>query len=534
MAGAVHVVGDDGQQIRPRRLSGSDRQQDSLDRSARRRHHRDDEEARRRRHVQQNFNSIDFAPAQVPWTQGKAALLVQGIVHSRQFPRRQSAVLRRFRSTWFPIPAMSDKKPVMSIYDEDTMMIHAAEQEQGRGGRVRQLDGIPEASAKKLEIDKPYRLERLRPICRTCRRMEQRLGKAMCDAGSYTFMHVDHGTPPAISDRFLDAVQGVLAGAMSPEEAMQATEDARLSACAARSRRVVALMSSTTFGVAAWPSDAVSTARGAFWRPDHSKMFDCSLSAVKSTWRFPENERRTNVVRRIRAKARLRDDLRPRRSGGSVPLLYRLPDRLHDLSELLRMERHGAGQEVRRSRQLRLHARRQVFLYLAVKQLKWLGRRSGVPGDVWAFSSPTRCGCARSISRRFLRTAIFFPVTMSLVAVGLMFLLILNPIFGAFDSVLRSLGLGFLVREWFGDYRIAIYTLAVVVGMGVHRPADDLLFRRDRRCAEGDVRRGADRGRRPFAHDAAGRLAAAAPGHCRGRHADAFRVVEGLRSRRGA
>ena len=63
-----------------------------------------------------------------------------------------------------------------------------------------------------------------------------------------------------------------------------------------------------------------------------------------------------------------------------------------------------------------------------------------------------------------LRTAIFFPVTMSLVAVGLMFLLILNPIFGAFDSVLRALGLGFLVREWFGDYRIAIYTLAVVGG----------------------------------------------------------------------
>src|SRR5271165_7280185 len=64
----------------------------------------------------------------------------------------------------------------------------------------------------------------------------------------------------------------------------------------------------------------------------------------------------------------------------------------------------------------------------------------------------------------FLRTAVFFPVTMSLVAVGLMFLLILNPIFGAFDTVLRSLGLGFLVSEWFGDYRIAIYTLAFVGG----------------------------------------------------------------------
>jgi ABC-type sugar transport system permease subunit len=64
----------------------------------------------------------------------------------------------------------------------------------------------------------------------------------------------------------------------------------------------------------------------------------------------------------------------------------------------------------------------------------------------------------------FLRTVVFFPVTMSLIAVGLMFLLILNPVFGAFDEVLRMLGLGFLIREWFGDYRVALYTLAIVSG----------------------------------------------------------------------
>ena len=64
----------------------------------------------------------------------------------------------------------------------------------------------------------------------------------------------------------------------------------------------------------------------------------------------------------------------------------------------------------------------------------------------------------------FLRTAVFFPVTMSLIAVGLMFLLILNPIFGAFDTLLRSVGLGFLVREWLGDFHIALYTLAVISG----------------------------------------------------------------------
>jgi ABC-type sugar transport system permease subunit len=63
-----------------------------------------------------------------------------------------------------------------------------------------------------------------------------------------------------------------------------------------------------------------------------------------------------------------------------------------------------------------------------------------------------------------VRTVIFFPVTMSLISVGLMFLLILNPLFGAFDTLLQSIGLGGLVMEWFGDYRVALYTLTVVSG----------------------------------------------------------------------
>ena len=63
-----------------------------------------------------------------------------------------------------------------------------------------------------------------------------------------------------------------------------------------------------------------------------------------------------------------------------------------------------------------------------------------------------------------VRTVIFFPVTMSLIAVGLMFLLILNPNFGALNAGLQAVGLGGLVREWFGDHRIAIYTLAFVSG----------------------------------------------------------------------
>ena len=104
------------------------------------------------------------------------------------------------------------------------------------------------------------------------------------------------------------------------------------------------------------------------------------------------------------------------------------------------------------------------YFYIAVENnLKWLAVSLAFPvvlGFLIAYAMRARAVYFPTL----LRTAIFFPVTMSLVAVGLMFLLILNPIFGAFDTVLRAMGLGFLVREWFGDYRIAIYTLAVVGG----------------------------------------------------------------------
>ena len=104
------------------------------------------------------------------------------------------------------------------------------------------------------------------------------------------------------------------------------------------------------------------------------------------------------------------------------------------------------------------------YFYISLENnLKWLVVSLAFPvvlGFLIAYAMRVRAVYLPTL----LRTAIFFPVTMSLVAVGLMFLLILNPIFGAFDTVLRALGLGFLVREWFGDYRIAIYTLAFVGG----------------------------------------------------------------------
>ncbi len=90
---------------------------------------------------------------------------------------------------------------------------------------------------------------------------------------------------------------------------------------------------------------------------------------------------------------------------------------------------------------------RDNYFYISlVNNLKWLAVSLAFPvvlGFLIAYAMRVRAVYLPTL----LRTAIFFPVTMSLVAVGLMFLLILNPIFGAFDDVLRGLGLG----SWCGN-----------------------------------------------------------------------------------
>jgi len=66
----------------------------------------------------------------------------------------------------------------------------------------------------------------------------------------------------------------------------------------------------------------------------------------------------------------------------------------------------------------------------------------------------------------FFRAIIFLPTTMSLVGVGIMFALILNPSFGALNTLFNSSGLGFLAQEWLGNSKLALYTLIFVFSWG--------------------------------------------------------------------
>ena len=172
---------------------------------------------------EQSFNSIDVGPAMVPWTQGKALHWYQGSFNLGRF-RGEQAQCCVVPMDFFPMPQIGSQKPVMSVFAEDTIMIHARSANKNAAAEFVNWMVSKEAMSKKLEIDKPYPSNVNADLARLSE-MEQRLGKMMADAGSFTFMHVDHATPPAISDKFLDGVQAALSGAMTPEEAMQLTED---------------------------------------------------------------------------------------------------------------------------------------------------------------------------------------------------------------------------------------------------------------------------------------------------------------------
>jgi raffinose/stachyose/melibiose transport system permease protein len=63
---------------------------------------------------------------------------------------------------------------------------------------------------------------------------------------------------------------------------------------------------------------------------------------------------------------------------------------------------------------------------------------------------------------KFFRTFYFLPTALSVIVVGFLFKLILNPVWGIFDKILRFIGLDFLITPWLGNPNTALPVLSVV------------------------------------------------------------------------
>lgn len=64
--------------------------------------------------------------------------------------------------------------------------------------------------------------------------------------------------------------------------------------------------------------------------------------------------------------------------------------------------------------------------------------------------------------RTIYRTALFMPVVMSFVVVGILWAWLFNNQFGLVNNVFRAVGLDFLALDWLGDPRIALWSLMIV------------------------------------------------------------------------
>jgi raffinose/stachyose/melibiose transport system permease protein len=64
---------------------------------------------------------------------------------------------------------------------------------------------------------------------------------------------------------------------------------------------------------------------------------------------------------------------------------------------------------------------------------------------------------------KFMRKLSFLPTTLSVLVVGYIFKLILNPYYGVFDKALELIGLENWIIPWLGDPRSAIYVVSIAV-----------------------------------------------------------------------
>lgn len=64
--------------------------------------------------------------------------------------------------------------------------------------------------------------------------------------------------------------------------------------------------------------------------------------------------------------------------------------------------------------------------------------------------------------RRFYRTVIFMPTVLSVVIIGFIWQLILNPLWGVTESMLKAVSLGQLFKPWLGLPEYALITVALI------------------------------------------------------------------------
>lgn len=169
-------------------------------------------------------NSMDFdGTAIIFWKRQQAAMWYQGSFILSKFIGTDGKL--QFPVDWFPYPAIGTTKPSVSVFAEDTWMINKNSSHKAEAAELLNFLVSPEAQQHLMQTVGPFPANTSVNET-TLSPPVQRLGTLIANDGGFTWMHVDHALGPEIAEPFLEELQGVLAGTVTPEVAAATIEKA--------------------------------------------------------------------------------------------------------------------------------------------------------------------------------------------------------------------------------------------------------------------------------------------------------------------
>lgn len=177
-------------------------------------------------YFEEGANGDGVVEAVVPFSQGKVAMWYQGTFMSSQFVNDKGAP--NFPLDFFPMPKIGDRDPTMSMFAEDTLMLNAKSSKKDAAAEFLNFVVSKEAQTHQVAAHQLYPsnaevdLSGLSPLL-------AHIGQVISGYKQATFMHVDHAIADNIADPYLDALQAVLVGTKTPQEAAADIEKAAVS-----------------------------------------------------------------------------------------------------------------------------------------------------------------------------------------------------------------------------------------------------------------------------------------------------------------
>ena len=170
-------------------------------------------------------NSMDFdTTAIIFWKKQQAAQWYQGSFILAKFLKDKKLT---YPVDWFPYPQIGSQKPAMSVFAESTWMMAKRSQHKAEAAKFLNWVISRQAQEKMVATDGPFAANRtVTPELADEPAMVQRLGKAIAKYSGISFTHPDHALGPAVSQPYLEQLQGVLAGTATPDKAAAVTEKA--------------------------------------------------------------------------------------------------------------------------------------------------------------------------------------------------------------------------------------------------------------------------------------------------------------------